>query len=113
LPDAARLDSSVSVFDLRQIAGCSLVGDADNTQTGTRPAAQEHVPESPSAFESDDSRHNTSGRVGFFLTCCGKMVSMDKPRHPQVIRTWKVERIRKPSPPKKALPVKPSKKSKP
>jgi hypothetical protein len=22
---------------------------------------------------------------------------MDKPRHPQVIRTWKVERIRKPS----------------
>jgi hypothetical protein len=22
---------------------------------------------------------------------------MDKPRHPQVIRTWKVERIRKPA----------------
>jgi hypothetical protein len=22
---------------------------------------------------------------------------MDKPRHPQVIRTWKVERIRKPT----------------
>jgi len=40
------------------------------------------------------------------------MVFMDKPRHPQVIRTWKVERIRKPSPPKKALPGKPFKKSK-
>jgi hypothetical protein len=38
---------------------------------------------------------------------------MDKSRHPQVIRTWKVERIRKPAPPKKAQPVKPSKKSRP
>jgi hypothetical protein len=38
---------------------------------------------------------------------------MDKPRHPQVIRTWKVERIRKPNPPKKQQPVKPAKKSKP
>jgi len=54
-----------------------------------------------------------SSRFAFFITRYGKMVSMDKPRHPQVIRTWKVERIRKPSPPKKALPVKPSKKSKP
>jgi len=36
---------------------------------------------------------------------------MDKPRHPQVIRTWKVERIRKPAPsaPTKGQPVKPRK----
>jgi hypothetical protein len=38
---------------------------------------------------------------------------MDKPRHPQVIRTWKVERIRKPGVPKKQQQVRPMKKSKP
>ena len=38
---------------------------------------------------------------------------MDKPRHPQVIRTWKVERIRKPAPPKKPQQMKPLKKSTP
>ncbi|PYS38071.1 MAG: hypothetical protein DMG14_18990 [Acidobacteria bacterium] len=40
---------------------------------------------------------------------------MDKPRHPQVIRTWKVERIRKPAmstAPKKYQQVKRTKKSK-
>jgi hypothetical protein len=37
---------------------------------------------------------------------------MDKPKHPNVVRTWKVERIRKPAPPKKQE-VKPVKKSKP
>jgi len=36
---------------------------------------------------------------------------MDKPRHPQVIRPWKVERIRKPAwtAPTKGQPVKPKK----
>ncbi len=39
---------------------------------------------------------------------------MDKPRHPQVIRTWKVERIRKPASgvQKKYQPPKRRKKSK-
>ena len=38
---------------------------------------------------------------------------MDKPRHPQVIRTWKVERIRKPPSggQKKHQQVRPMKKS--
>jgi len=36
---------------------------------------------------------------------------MDKPRHPQVIRTWKVERIRKPGAAKKPSKAKPVKKS--
>jgi len=37
---------------------------------------------------------------------------MDKPRHPQVIRTWKVERIRKPASrvPSKGQQVAPKKK---
>jgi len=37
---------------------------------------------------------------------------MDKPRHPQVIRTWKVERIRKPAAgaPAKGQLAKPTKK---
>jgi hypothetical protein len=38
---------------------------------------------------------------------------MDKPKHPNVVRTWKVERIRKPAAPKKQRQVKPVKKSKP
>jgi heterodisulfide reductase subunit A-like polyferredoxin len=37
---------------------------------------------------------------------------MDKPKHPNVVRTWKVERIRKPATPKKRQ-VRPVKKSKP
>ena len=37
---------------------------------------------------------------------------MDKPRHPNVVKTWKVARISKPAAPKKQQ-VKPGKKSKP
>jgi hypothetical protein len=41
-------------------------------------------------------------------------MKMDKPRHPQVIRTWKVERIRKPpSGGRKEQQIKPPKKTKP
>jgi hypothetical protein len=37
---------------------------------------------------------------------------MDKPKHPNVVRTWKVEHIRKPAVPKKQQ-GRPVKKSKP
>jgi hypothetical protein len=37
---------------------------------------------------------------------------MDKPRHPNVVRTWKVERIRKPATPTKQQQVRRVKKSK-
>jgi len=39
---------------------------------------------------------NGKGHIGIVAPLSVTIASMDKPKHPKVIRPWKVERIRKP-----------------